>query len=75
MHGYFAKNGYWLDPQAPHVYQLKCGASVRDIDQCQPLTMITAAPSWGMTKNTSDKMIIDLKNCPKDWWDSLPLQG
>jgi hypothetical protein len=51
MYGYFEKNDYWFDPQAPHVCQLKGGASVRDIDQHPPLTMIMAVPSWGITKN------------------------
>jgi hypothetical protein len=40
VHGYFEKNDYWLDSQEPHVCRPKYGASVRDIDQCPPLTMI-----------------------------------
>ena len=57
MHGYFTKNDYWFEQLAPHVCPMIRAASVRDIEQCPPLTMIAAAPSWGLAKKI-DKMIL-----------------
>jgi hypothetical protein len=74
MHGYFTKSDYWFEQLAPHACQMIRGTSVRDIDQ-PPLTMIVAAPSWGITKKVIDKMILDLEHFPETWWDTLPRQG
>jgi hypothetical protein len=54
--------------------QVKGGLSIRDIDQCPPLTMITAAQSWGIPNTMIHSMIRDLKSCLTGWWESLPRQ-
>jgi hypothetical protein len=75
IYNYFQENDYWSAPHAAHKCQVKGGASVRDIAQSPPLTMIAAAQSWGITKTMIYKMITDLKSVPKIWWESLPRQG
>ena len=75
MHGFFTKNDYWFEQQAPQVCQMICGACVKDIDRRPPFSMIMAVPSWDISNKKIDKIIFGLENCPNSWWGTLPRQG